>query len=78
MEYGRSRHYMATFIIVDRVGAGSRIIDLAHRIDGTIIQMSMTFWPQDVARKLEEKLGVKHELTTMPISQIYTFLKGKV
>lgn len=78
MEYGRSTHYMATFIIVDRVGPGSRIIDLAEKIDGTVIQMSMTFWPQDVARKLEEKLGLKHELASMPISQIYAYLKAKV
>lgn len=78
MEYGRSKHYMATFIIVDRVGPGSRIINLAEQIDGSVIQMSMTFWPQDVSRKLEEKLGMKHELANMPIAQIYTYLKTKV
>jgi len=68
MEYGRERHYMATFIVVDRIGRRSRIVDLAREIDGTVIQMSMAFWPLLVARKLHESIGFEHELVNMPTS----------
>ncbi len=51
LEHGRSKYYMATFIIVDRIGERSRIEALAKKIDGTIIQMSMAFWPQVLAKK---------------------------
>ena len=78
MEYGRSRHYMATFIIVDRVGEGSRIVELARQIDGIIIQMSMAFWPREVAKGLQDAVGLKHELIDMPTSQISDYLKDKM
>jgi hypothetical protein len=78
MEYGRSKHYMATFIIVDKVGTGSRIAELAKQIDGTIIQMSMAFWPREIAQKLQSAINFKHELINMPDSQIAEYLKTKL
>lgn len=38
--------YMATIIIVDRIGRDSRILEMARAVNGTIVQMSATYWPQ--------------------------------
>lgn len=78
MEYGRQKHFMATFIIVDRVGAGSRIVDLAKKIDGTIIQMSMAYWPKVLAEKLGPVLGFKHALQHMPPKDVGSFIKASM
>ncbi len=73
---GRSSHfYMTTVILVDRVGENSRIEELAQKIGGTIIQMSASYWPQQVAQLLHETLGFEHEMVDMPPSQIGEFLK---
>jgi len=68
LEYGRDRHYMETFIVVDRIGPGSTVIERARRIHASIIQMSMAFWPQQVATKLHQSIGFEHELVNMPTS----------
>jgi hypothetical protein len=71
---GRSRWYLATIIIVDRIGANSRIERLAQQVDGTIIQMSAAYWPQQVAQELSRVLGFKHKLVSMKQSRIQGFL----
>jgi len=75
---GRKRWYMATIIIVDRIGAGSRIPELAEEVDGTVIQMSAGYWPQQVARELNRVLGFEHELVDMERNNIEEFLKRKL
>ena len=47
---------MHTFIIVDRVGAGSSIPELAEEIEGTIIQMSANNWVQTLGDRLADVL----------------------
>ncbi len=78
LDFGKSRWYMATVIIVDRIGLKSRIQELAKRIDGTIIQMSMAYWPKQVAQVLSQTVGLKHSLTDMPDSEISNYLKEKM
>ena len=75
---GRSRWYMATIIVVDRIGANSRIERLAREADATIIQMSAGYWPQQVARELERALGYKHELANMSPSRVEAYLARKL
>jgi hypothetical protein len=75
MEHGRQKHFMATFIIVDRIGARSRIGELAKKIDGTIIQMSMAYWPQELAVKLGKVLGFKHSLQNMAPKDMRNYIK---
>ena len=75
---GRSHWYLATIIIVDRIGAGSRIEQLARQIEGTIIQMSAGYWPQQVALELNRVLDLKHELVDMEQSQIGPYLARKM
>jgi len=72
---GRSRYYMATIILVDRIGAGSRIERLAQEIQGTIVQMSASYWPQQVAQILNQIFGFQHELVTMSQDKIGEFLQ---
>jgi len=75
---GRSRWYLATIIIVDRIGANSRIERLAQEVDGTIVQMSAAYWPQQVARELNRVLGFEHELINMKQVRIGRFLERKL
>jgi hypothetical protein len=65
MELGRQLHYMSTIILVDRIGEGSRIVEMAKEINGNIIQMSMTYWVKEVAEILKEKMGFKHPILKM-------------
>ncbi len=74
IELGKSRWYMATIIIVDRIGRGSRLKDLAREVEGDIVQMSMAYWPQEVAQILHQRLGFQHALVDMPHSEIRAFL----
>lgn len=70
--------YMATIIIVDRIGAKSNIAELAHRVRGHIVQMSATYWPQQVALLLKDTLGFEHELVSMDQNKIEDYLKDKL
>jgi hypothetical protein len=75
---GRSKYYMATVILVDRIGANSRIEQMAQEVQGTIIQMSAGYWPQRVATVLHESLGFKHKLVNMEYSKIEAYLADKI
>jgi hypothetical protein len=78
IDIGRTHWYMATIIIVDRIGKQSRIEELAKAADGTIIQMSASYWIQQVARELHRTLGFTHEVIDMNQAQIHTFLKQNI
>lgn len=47
---------MKTIIIVDRIGKGSRVKELAEEIDGVVVQMSFTDWAQTLGNELEAAL----------------------
>ena len=71
---GRSTWYMATIIIVDRIGKGSKIKELAGRVDGDIVQMSMAYWPQEIAEILNQRVGFEHPLVAMARPDIGEYL----
>lgn len=75
MEFGRQLHYMSTIILVDRIGEGSRITEMAREINGSIIQMSMTYWVKEVAEVLKEKLGFKHPILRMSPDKSLEFIE---
>lgn len=75
-EFGRKLHYMTTIIIVDRIGEGSRIKQLAKRIDGNIIQMSMTYWVKEVCQILKETIGFEHKLSKMSNEDSLEFINS--
>jgi hypothetical protein len=63
---------------VDRIGPKSRIVELARNIEGTIIQMSASYWPKQVAQVLHQVLGFQHPLLTMLDGDIESYLKDKL
>jgi hypothetical protein len=71
---GRTKFYMATIILVDRIGENSSIERLAESVKGTIIQMSASYWPQKVAQVLNKTLGFKHDLVRMNENDIEDYL----
>ena len=57
VEMSGMNYYMRTFIIVDRIGKGSRVPELAEEIDGRIIQMCANDWVQTLGDQLETCLN---------------------
>jgi len=78
LEMGGFVHYMATIIIVDRIGPNSRIERLAREIGACIVQMSAGYWPQEVTRELNRVLGFEHKLLKMKQSRIGAFLEREL
>ncbi len=78
IEMGKQKWYLGTIIIVDRIGEKSRIERLANRVGGKIIQMSMSYWPKQVAEELRSSLGYCHKLANMPDNQIEGYLQKKI
>lgn len=78
MELGNKKWYMATIIIVDRIGKNSRIETLAEAIQGNIVQMSGAYWPKQVALILNEKLGYKNPITSISMNKLNEYIKAKV
>ncbi|MCC6300997.1 MAG: CfrBI family restriction endonuclease [Anaerolineales bacterium] len=72
---GRSRFFMATIILVDRIGVNSRIERMADEVQGTIIQMSAGYWPKQVVNVLNKTMGFKHELLRMNDSEAGEYLR---
>jgi len=77
-EFGKRKFYMATIIIVDRIGERSRIRELAQKIDGVIIQMSMGTWPQQVAKELARRVGYKNRICDMSRSDLESYISDKI
>lgn len=75
---GRSTYYMATIILVDRIGGNSRIETLAREVGGAIVQMSASFWVRQVVQVLNESLGFDHALLTMNDDQVEAFLREQI
>ena len=78
MELGRQTHFMTTLIIVDRIGEGSRISDMATEIGGNIVQMSMSFWVEEVAQILNDNTGFNHEILKMTDKDSLKFIRDSV
>jgi hypothetical protein len=78
VEMGRKTWYMATIIIVDRLGERSKTEQLAREIDGTIVQMSAGYWPQRVARILNETVGFEHPLVMMDKADVGEYIRTQM
>lgn len=78
MERGRQTHFMSTLIIVDRIGNRSRISEMARKIDGHIIQMSMSYWVKEVANILNETTGFDHGILRMSDEESLSFIKSSM
>jgi hypothetical protein len=78
LELNNQHWYVSTIIIVDTISPGSNIVALAHEIDGHIVQMSGAYWPQQVVRELNRRLGFRHPLLDMDHSEIRNFLTERI
>ena len=78
MELEGQRHYITTIIIVDRIGEGSRIVEMANEIGGSIIQMSMSFWVREVAVVLHATTGFKHKILDMSDENSLKYIKSAI
>lgn len=78
MEHGRQLHYMSTIILVDRIGEGSRIIEMAKEINGNIVQMSMTYWVKEVADILNKKLSYKHPILKLSQEKSLEYISREI
>lgn len=61
-----------------RIGRNSRIVEMARAVNGTIVQMSATFWPLQVATILHDTLGFEHELLGLFPEQVENYLREKL
>ncbi|MBM3151937.1 MAG: CfrBI family restriction endonuclease [Chloroflexi bacterium] len=71
---GRSKFFMATIILVDRIGANSRIEQMAKAVKGTIIQMSAGYWLKQVVQVLNRSVGFRHDLLQMSDREIEIYM----
>lgn len=78
IEIGPKRWYLATIIIVDTIGKNSGIEELAKRVGGTIIQMSASYWPLQLAEVLRKETGFKAEILSVPADGIAKYLREKL
>lgn len=78
IEIGSKRWYLATIIIVDRIGKKSNIENLAKKVQGTIIQMSGSYWPRQVAEVLSRETGFKADILSVPETETAEYLRNEL
>ena len=77
-EINGERRYMATIIIVDRIGAGSRIEGMAEDVDGHIVQMSGTYWPKKVAEILNDINGYEDDILHVNGMELQNLIRSRL
>ena len=77
-EMAGKKWYLATIIIVDRIGKNSRIEKLAQKVGGAIVQMSMSYWPKQVARELNKAVGYSHKIITLSDEAFESYVRREI
>lgn len=78
LEIGKQKYHSATCIIVDRIGDDSGLIEQAGRIQARVIQMSMSYWPLELAQWLAQKFGYKSDVLNCSPSNLQPLFKNKL
>jgi hypothetical protein len=78
VELTGSAYTSQTFIVVDRLPNTSKTRQAAETIGAEIIQMSMQYWPKDLAQRIGRRFGYRHELQNMPDEKIRSYLSEKL
>jgi hypothetical protein len=78
IETAGGRTASTTFIIVDRLPNTGKTQRAAEQIGAEIVQMSLRCWVRDLAQRLGERMGVRHELQTMPDDEIEAYLRDRL
>lgn len=67
-----------TFIVVDRLPQSGKTKAAARRIKAEIVQMSMKYWPRELALHLGTWFGTTFELASIPDDRIEKHLRDQV
>lgn len=71
-------HTSQTFIIVDRMPNTAKTREVAERAGSEVIQMSMQFWPKELAQRIQVRLGYESEILRIPDAKLSEFLESKI
>lgn len=78
LELAGGKASSTTFIIVDRLPKTGKTQKAADKIGAEIVQMSLRYWVRDLARILGERMGIRHELQTVPDDEIEEYLRNRL
>ena len=79
IDFNNKKYDMATIIIVDRIGEGSRITEMAKEINKChIIQMSMSNWVKELSDILYQDFNFKTPIYGQPDDFIFEYIEKKV
>lgn len=67
-----------TFIVVDRLPETGKMKAAAAKIGAEIIQMSMQYWPRELATKLYERFKYEHEILKLSDHELQEYLKANI
>ena len=67
-----------TFIIVDKLPKSAKTLEDAAKTGAEIIQMSMKFWPVELAAKLQKHLGFEPEILSIEEDKLEEYLAKKI
>lgn len=76
-QYGR-RNVSQTFIIVDRMPQTTRTVEAARKAGSEIVQMSMQFWPQELARRMKDRLGYEADILSVAQDKLDNYLAARM
>ena len=77
-QYGGQNLNSKTFIIVDKLANTSKTAESAKRGNVEIVQMSMSFWILDLAKRMKKTLNFTHPIQMMSESQISDHLSAEI
>ncbi len=78
LERADGKYSSKTFIVVDKLPETSKTKNAAQRIGAEIVQMSMRFWPRELAIRMARHFTFKHELVHMPDEKVRDYLAAKL
>ena len=78
IEIGKNRHSSRTYIIVDRLPDTSKTRQVAEKVGAEIVQMSLRFWPRDLAKRLCSQFDYQHDLAEMSDAEISGYLASRL
>jgi hypothetical protein len=72
-------YYSSTIVIVDTIGERSKIVELARRIKGHIIQMNMSNWLKDISDILFEEFGYESPINNIESNErIFSIIEHRL
>lgn len=75
IELNGQAHFSRTFIVVDRLPKTGKTETSARLAQADIVQMSMQYWPRDLAKRLKEQMGYRHKLADLADSEVSNYLE---